>query len=81
VVDGPRWTQTGPRIFAVDSLSELSGIAGPPACAERSETILTPAMAYLEAVGDLYAEGEVRHRSGYSVEFLPLDPTVISWSV
>jgi hypothetical protein len=48
----------------MDSLLELSSIADPTACAARSEPILTPAMAYLNAVGDPHAEGEARHRSG-----------------
>ena len=42
---------------------ELPGIADPPACAARSEAILTPTMACMKAVGDPHAGGEVRHRS------------------
>jgi hypothetical protein len=40
------------------------GMSDPPACAERTEAVLTPAAAYLEGASDPHAEGEVRHRSG-----------------
>jgi hypothetical protein len=46
-----RWTTMDPirpELLPVDSLLNFPGIADPSACAERSEAILTPAIAYLE---------------------------------
>lgn len=72
--DGP---ESGHGILPVETLVELPGISDRPACAERSDSILTPTKAYLEGTMDSISIG--RRGRGFhifSVDFIRRSVTV-----